>query len=365
MEVSLLPRRIRRHAALAACLFGALPLLSQSFEDLAARANEARQSDRTDEAASLYQKALARRPAWGEGWWYLGTLLYDRDDYSEAAAALQHAVKLNPQSGPAAAMLGLCEAKLDRGSDALVHLDAGLKQGAGADPALRRVVLYTKGTLLLAAGRFGDAQETLDMLAREGIAEDELIMALGCAVLGLKTADGATHEIVRQAGWAEHFAAQGDYTQAEREYATLAAQAPGFHDVQFAYGRFLLANHQDDRAVEAFEREIQNTPNHLLARLGIAGIKLQTGPAAGVPYAEQAVKLAPGLCESHYLLGALLLETGDTQRAIRELENARRLDPRQARVYFELSRAYAKVQRKEDAARARAEFARLNQENSK
>jgi predicted Zn-dependent protease len=149
------------------------------------------------------------------------------------------------------------------------------------------------------------------------------------------------------------------------EYGRLAVGAPKFHNVQFAYGRFLLANHFDDQAVEAFRREIENSPQHLLARLGIAGIMVGTHPAAGIPYAEQAVQLAPGLAEGHYLLGMLLLGTGAVERAIVELETAEHKDPADPRVYFALGRAYAMAHRMEDAARARAEFARLSKENPK
>ena len=354
----------------------ALPLKAQTpgFTALAAQANEARESDRLDEAVVLYRKALALRPAWAEGWWYLGTLLYDQDDYTSAAGALRKAVELSPQSGNAVAMLGLSEAKLGRDGDAMQHLEKGRTLGVGGDESLRRVMLYTQGTLLLAAGEFSKAQEALDLLARAGADREELMDALGESVLGIRpqdlaasdsASDSATREVVRRVGRAEHIAAGGDVHAALAEYGRLAAGAPRFHNVQFAYGRFLLANHFDDQAVEAFRREIENSPQHLLARLGIAGIMVETHPAAGLPYAEQAVQLAPGLAEGHYLLGMLLLGTGAVERAIAELETAEHKDPADPRVYFALGRAYAMAHRMEDAARARAEFARLSKENPK
>jgi tetratricopeptide (TPR) repeat protein len=353
----------------------ALPLKAQpsGFTALAAQANQARESDRLDEAVALYRKALALRPAWAEGWWYLGTLLYDQDDYTGAASALRKAVELSPQSGNAVAMLGLSEAKLDRDRDALQHLEKGRTLGVGGDESLRRVMLYTQGTLLLAGGEFSKAQEALDLLAREGADREELLDALGESVLGIRpqdlasdsASDSATREIVRRAGRAEHVAAGGDVHAAMAEYGRLAAGAPKFHNVQFAYGRFLLANHFDDQAVEAFRREIENSPQHLLARLGIAGVMVETHPAAGLPYAEQAVQLAPGLAEAHYLLGMLLLGTGSVEKAIAELETAEHKDPADPRVYFALGRAYAMAHRMGDAARARAEFARLSKENPK
>ena len=348
------------------------PLAAQTsgFNTLVEQANAARESDRTDDALVLYRKALALQPAWAEGWWYIGTLLYDRDDYAGAASALRKAVELSPQSGKALAMLGLSEAKLGRNGDALKHIEKGWALGAGGDESLRRVLLFTRGTLLLAAGEFSKAQEALDLLAHEGADQEELIDALGESVLGIRpedlaSADSAKREVIRRAGRAEHLAAGGDMHAALAEYGSLAASAPKFHNVQFAYGRFLLANHLDDQAVAAFRREIENSPRHLLARLGIAGILVNTDPPAGLPYAEEAVRLGPGLAEAHYLLAMLLLATDAVERAIAELETAERQDPADPRVYFALGKAYAKANRMEDAARARAHFAQLTKENPK
>lgn len=357
-----------RWLGLCTCFCGLLAAQTADFATIAAQANEARESNRLSEAVVLYRKALAMRPAWAEGWWYAGTLLYDQDDYAGAAHALQKAVELSPQSGNAMAMLGLCEAKLGRDRDALQHLEKGRTLGVGGDQSLRHVMLYTEGTLLLAAGEFGKAQETLDLLVREGADQQELTVALGESVLGVRPADpadSATRAVVLRAGRAEHAAAKGDVEAARAEYSRLAADAPKVRNVQFAYGRFLLANHLDEQAVAAFRREIENSPQHLLARLGIAGILLTTDPASGLPYAGQAVRLAPGLAEAHYLLGASLLGTGDLDKAIAELETAQHQDPTDPRIYFALGRAYAQANRMEDAARARAEFARLNKENPK
>ncbi len=345
----------------------ALVAAQGGFEALAAEAAHARESNQSEEAISLYRKALELRPQWGEGWWSLGTLLYDRDDYDAAAAALKNAVRLSPRSGIASVMLGLAEAKLGRDREALQHIQAGRKLGIGDNPGVRRVMLYTEGSLLLSTGDFGAAQETLGLLARDGVEQEELTLALGMAVLGLKPADltasdAMTRDVTLRAGRAESIAARGDLRKARSEYAELATAAPKFHNVQFAYGRFMVADHDNDKAVDAFKREIENTPNHLLARLGIAGLKIVMDPAGGLPYAEQAVRLAPNLAEAHYLLGVLLLDTGSAARAVHELELAARLGPTESKIHFALARAYTATHRTADAARARATFTRLNQE---
>jgi predicted Zn-dependent protease len=334
--------------------------LAAQAPDVAAQAEAARDAERVDEAIPLYRKALAARPTWAEGWWSLGTLLYDRDQYREAAAAFGKAAGLNSKAANAWVMLGLSEAKLGDSKAALEHIERGRAMDGGNDSRLRPVMLFTEGNLLLEVGEFGKAQEVLDSLARDGAEQDEFITALGCAVIGINPCE--KDELARRAGWAEHYAARQDVDQAKREYERLVHDYPKTRNIQFASGRFLLANHLDDDAVQAFQRELDNSPNHLLARLGIAGIKASSDPAGALPYARQAVELAPKLPEAHYLLGLLLLNTGQAKDALSELETARRGNPDDPRVYFHLARAYTELNRKEDAARARAEFVRLEKQ---
>ncbi len=340
-----------------------LLLLAPQFDDIVAKAARARDADQLDQAVTLYRQAVHLRPSWGEGWWYLGTIAYDRKQFSEAVASLSKVVALAPKDANAFAMLGLSEAQLKRNQKALNHLTQALSLGVGDEGNIRQVVAFTQANLFLSDGAFGRAQETLDKLSRERPADEELILALGRAVMGIsQSADSLspeTRDLLTTAGRAEFLDANRQSAEAAEAYADLAKRFAKTHDVQFAYGRFLLKSHLDDQAVAAFQREIENTPRHVLARLGIAGGLLSSDPAAGLPYAEQAAKLAPRLAEAHFLLGACLLETGKTLPAIAELETARHLDPKDARVYFRLAKAYTAVHRDADAAAARSEFKRL------
>ena len=94
--------------------------------------------------------------------------------------------------------------------------------------------------------------------------------------------------------------------------------------------------------------------------LEIASVRYHVDSQDGLKYAEQAVKLAPGIPFGHYLLGVLRLDTGNAAGAVPELEAAQKAFPNESRVYFSLGNAYSRVGRKAEAARARAEFARLN-----
>src|SRR6201999_3149308 len=83
-----------------------------SFANLSAQADAARDANQLKEATVLYRKALALRPGWKDGWWSLGTILYDSDSYREAVPAFRKVVAIDPKNGTANLMLGLCEYQL-------------------------------------------------------------------------------------------------------------------------------------------------------------------------------------------------------------------------------------------------------------
>lgn len=337
----------------------------QRFDSIAAQAAQARDSENLDQAVKLYHEAVQLRPEWAEGWWYLGTIAYDRGKFQDAIEALTKVTKLAPEDAKAFAMLGLSEAKLNYSQPAQSHFAQALTLGLDDEANLRQVVLFTQANLLLSDGSFGRAQELLDQLAKErSNVDDDLLIALGRSVLGVKSADSTTtpetRDLMLTAGRAEMLAANRETDAARSAYSDLVKRFPKAHNVEFAYARFLLNNHLDDEAVAAFKRELVNSPQHLLARLGLAGALLHTDPATSRIYAEQALALAPKLEEAHYLLGAAIFATGDAERSVSELETAEHLNPDDPRVYFVLAKVYKRIHRDRDAALARENFVRLS-----
>ena len=77
------------------------PIQTQSnndFDSLSRSATVAREAGRPADAIPLYQRAIQLRPDWVEGWWYLGTLLYDTDQFRDAIPAFQKVAALAPQA---------------------------------------------------------------------------------------------------------------------------------------------------------------------------------------------------------------------------------------------------------------------------
>ncbi len=309
------------------------------FEEIARRATEAREKDQIEEAIRWYRQGAQLRPHWDEGLWYLGTLLYDQDQYAEARDAFRRFLAVKPDVGPAWGLRGLCEFRLKEYDAALQSLTKGRTLGYGTNTAVQRAAWFHEAILRIRASEFELAVQPLTWLARSEPESKHLVEAAGLMLLRLpKLPDeipDEKRELVTLAGRAAyaHLAREGK--EAKERFRELLERFPTAPNVHYAYGIFLLVSDSD-----AAIAELRN--------------------AGALPPAEEAVKLAPGLFASHHALGRALAETGDLERGIRELEAAARLAPDSPEMHFALARAYAKAGRKADAERERATFSELD-----
>ena len=336
-----------------------------NFKRLSEQAAKASQENRLAEAAGLYRKALAIRPRWADGWWSLGTLQYDQNHYAEAAASFAKLVALQPENGTAHAMLGLCQIELSQNDAALRNLSLAQRQGVQNDSQLQHVVLFQLGTVQLRKRRFGDAASTLMLLVKDGVRSSEVVRALGMAALTIQPQDAPPEgtpgrDVIDRVGQAQVSTILKQFDAAKQTFVLVSIEYPAFPNLHYAFGRCLLEAHETDEAIAEFQKELRNNPSHLGALLEIAAVRYRVDSAGGVQYAEQAVKISPQLSFAHYLLGLLYLDTDRVAEAVPELEIARKAFANRAQVYFALGNAYAKLGRKADAARMRAQFTRLN-----
>jgi tetratricopeptide (TPR) repeat protein len=349
---------------------------SESFEKLAERARTAADADRSAEAIELYDRATKLQPGWSEGWWHLGTLLFDAQRFAEARDAFARFVSTEKkQQGPGFAMLGLSEFQLADYAKALVAFETSLKLGIGTDPAFVREVLFHDGILNTRMGNPELALKRLTLAAnqiaaahREApkdavFADVKLLDAFGIAALRMPDlpSDLTPEQIplVRAAGRAQALIALQDRVVAETELKQLVSLYSSQPGVNYMYGVFLLKEHPS-LSLDAFRREIEVSPSDAAPRIQLALEFLRTGDfEEGLNYAKEAVGLAPDNFVAHVACGRLWQETGKTDRALQELQTAIKLAPGSPDAHFALSRALWKAGRKSEAEHERAEFERL------
>jgi tetratricopeptide (TPR) repeat protein len=143
-------------------------------------------------------------------------------------------------------------------------------------------------------------------------------------------------------------------------FEALVARYPDTPNVHYAYGVYLIME-QPDKAIEEFKRELQIQPGHSWSLMQIAYEYLRRSDgAAALPWAKQAVEVAPNVFSAHRALGEALLATGDIDGAILHLEAGVKLAPDSPSTHLSLSKAYQRAGRSADAAREREEFAKLD-----
>lgn len=335
------------------------------FGDLAARAAAARDNGQLQEALTLYRKALAARPDWDEGRWYVATLLYELDRFGEAKDAFAGVIRRDPAHAGAIGLKGLCEFELRQYDAALTDLLQARLMGVAQSTGIATVVRYHAAILLTRAGEFEAANQMLTESALDGTDAAQFIEAFGVNVLRMPALPAEVspeaRDRVQLAGRAGYAIAARQVEAARTALDELVTRYPKTPNVHYARAVFFLTE-DPGRALDEFRRELDISPSHVPARLQMAFEYLKRGEAdEALPVAVEAAKLAPGHFATRLALGQVLLEMNEIPRAIQELEAATRLAPSSPQAHFVLARGYARAGREEDAARARAEFTRLDQ----
>ena len=337
---------------------------SPEFDRLVKAATEARQGERWDEAIGLYAKAVKLKPDYVEGYWYQGTSYYSLDNFARCKEAFRKVVSLAPKNGAAVAFLGLCEFGLKEYDRSLQHLLQSRILGIGDVPDLGGVARYHAAVLMTRMEQYEQALETLGEFAGEGNDNPRIIEALGIATLRMPLLPNETppdrREMILMAGRASYMMATRNTASAERAFDQLVSRYPEAANVHYAYGVFLLQE-KGEKAIEEFKRELEIQPAHPWSLMQMAFEYLKQGDAAAaLPFAKQAVEAAPNAFSARKALGQALLDSGDIEGAIRELQLGIKLAPESPGLHFTIARAYQRAGRLEDAAREREEFTRLD-----
>jgi tetratricopeptide (TPR) repeat protein len=339
------------------------PAAGPSFAELSRKADEARDSNRLDEAVALYRKALKLKPNWADGWWAVGSITYDQDKYAECAPAFRRLAVIKPDSAAAWTMAGLCEYRLRQFSTALSSLERVAQLGFQENTELSRSARLHLAILLTHSSAFDRAITLLTELTRIDKKTPEIVMIVGIAGLRKPWLPSEVPESERdkvlKLGDAMGAAMEQDTKEAEEKFEVALQDYPSDANIHFLYGSFLRL--QDlDRGIAEIKKAVEIDPRHIPALVGLAMIYLKNGePETARGYAERAVKAAPDDFSSHIALGRALLDLDDAAGAARELEIATRLAPGSPEAHFSLASAYSRLGRKADAEREQELFKRL------
>jgi|HubBroStandDraft_3_1064219.scaffolds.fasta_scaffold08182_2 tetratricopeptide (TPR) repeat protein len=342
----------------ATALIAASGARADTFEELAAQANAARQADNISQAIELYKQALQLKPAWPDGWWYLGTLYYDGDQYEGGRQAFAEFVKLEEKAGLGWAFLGICEFETGDYEHALEHIRRGLGMGSRIEPVTEQVFRFHEALLLTKLGLFDQASPRFMPFVRRGVRDPALIAGIGLTSLHLalltKEIPDNRRDLITAVGQTVYLWMAGDTAKTGPAFQALVQTYPNEPGIHYLYATYLLSFRPAEEALVELKRELEVNPHSADARATTALLMVRAGASeAALPIARQAVADGPTCPMAQYTYGLILAGAGDLKQAIERLEIAERLDPANVEFHMGLAGVYSKAGRHEDARRER------------
>jgi tetratricopeptide (TPR) repeat protein len=340
-----------------------------AFDQIVKLADEARNSGRFDEAIDLYTKAVRLRPKWPDGWWYLGAIFYEKDLYVQGRDAFLNLLSIEPNRGPAWAMLGLCQYKTREYEPSVIALQRSRSLGFDGNQELESVVRYHAALLYIRFEQFEIAYEILREFLKVGNNGPRIIEGFGLVILRMPFLPNEVppdkREEVLLAGQAGISMGARRLDEARQAFDTLLSKYPNDANAHYSFGVFQLS--QDaDVALKELQRALELNPQHQPAMVQMAFEYLKREQYNdALPLAERAVQLKPKMYPARNVLGRVLLELGQIERAVKELEEGVRLAPSSPEMHFALARAYTRAGRKQDADRERELFKKLQQKDTR
>ncbi len=337
-----------------------------SFEKVASQAEAARLQDRVPEAIRLYREGTHLRPSWADGWWYLGSLLYDQDRFPEATVAFEHLLGSTTHGGPVHAFLGLCEYGTGNYDGALAQFRAWAGAGWPGTPQLRDVAIFHFALLLTRDSRFVESLYLIAPVAQRLGDNPELSEAMGLSSLRMRYLPENYPPLLREriwlAGKAALYAAQSpkDFERADEFAARLESLYGTQPEIHYFRGTLYGFEGNNAEAEREYREELKISPDHVPALDALAGLDLEKNNLAEAgALARRAVLADPNDAEAHHLLGRVYLGNGNLQASLTELEKAKEIAPDIPEVRSHLAMVYMKLGQVQEAKAESAAFLTL------
>ncbi|MCX6575208.1 MAG: tetratricopeptide repeat protein, partial [Candidatus Aminicenantes bacterium] len=236
------------------------------------------------------------------------------DEYTEAAAALESALKDEPAIPQALLLLSTCYIELGRSEDAKAKLDIILK----GDPESVQA-LITLANILLEEGKSEDVialcKRTLSVDERNTQAHTligQVYMEAKNYLEALPYFEKAFDiqpKITRsRLNLAACLVGAKQYDRAETELKAVIQESPKFPLVHFNLGLLYEEQGRLNEARAAYTEEIKVIPKEFMARFNLGKVLFRLGDRPGsLEQMREVVKLAPNLADGHLLLARGLL----------------------------------------------------------
>jgi tetratricopeptide (TPR) repeat protein len=330
------------------------------LEDLVTAATQA--LGRRDYATAIQNLVKATRlaPDVAEFQANLGTSYYWAGQPKDAIAPCRQALKLKPSLAFARYFLALSLAETGECKEALPLLQKDY--GPVGDPQLRRFMGLDGARCTMTIAEPFQTTNWLQWLNRD-FPDDPDVLYLSTRVFSdLSTLTSQRLLRVAPSSYqarqvdADALEIQGRNSEAMAEYRKIVEAAPGLPGTHYHIGRLLLAGEMDpvtaDAAHKEFEEELQINPNDTGSEYELGEMARSTRQwNEAIEHFARAVKIDPNFSDALIGLGKSLISAGRAAEAVAPLENAVRLAPADPVAHYQLSFAYLRLGREEEAKR--------------
>jgi len=327
------------------------------------RGARAMRGARSEDAEREFRQAVKLAPQLAEAHLDLGLVLGREGKLDQAIASVQAALRLDPKLESAHMFLGIFCFQANRREEARAALQQETTQWPGNVEALKWLgtVDLAMGQPEQAAGSFDHAHELapkdLEILEFRGKAHSQVARDSYAAIALIDPVSWHVHRVR-----AELFATEGRHADAIEEYESAIKSEVRNPDLYESLGDEYRAANQLSSAQKAYAAELALSPTNAIAMYDLGSTDVELGrDADGIPLLRATLKSLRTVPVAEYYLGRGLADAGNEVEAVEWLERSARNDASGEvgkRSFYELARAYRKLQRPADAAHALAEYTR-------
>lgn len=321
---------------------------------------QALQSGDLARAEQLFRQHLSQHPGSAEALSNLGAICSRREQFAEAVAFYEKALKANPKLVPVHFNIAVALGRLKAYDKAAQHLRVFL-QSYPNEPRAHQLL----GLSLMEAGDVRGALVELEASFKLNPRDGSILYSLAYANARAGDPDRAA-ELLRQSesnpaqaklieGLIEY--RRGRFPEAKILFQEVLKLSPDTVPAITALGRLELLDHNDSEAIVLLERALRANPSDAESTYQLGVLYDRNGRSdRGVNLLRRAIGLRANYPDPHYQIGRIALEHRDLKTALAELEEARRMLPGQEAIRLALGRTYQSLGRE---AEAKAEFAEV------
>ncbi|HLY62291.1 MAG TPA: tetratricopeptide repeat protein [Terriglobia bacterium] len=332
---------------------------------LSEQAQEALQHGDYPKAIEYLERLVASAPGISEIHANLASAYYAVGRFRDATGQAREALKLKPSLTNAHFILGLSLAEGGRCEEALPQLSKDYLRAP--DPTMKRMIGTDALRCDLYLNETDKAIELLRSLNRD-FPNDPDVLYLSSHVYSdlstqtsqrlLATAPGSyqAHQLN-----AEFLELQGKLAEAAEEYRKVLSLRPDLAGIHYQLGELLLAGgpgaNTIDQARQEFEKELEIDPRSAPAEYELGEIARQGRQwGQAIDHFGRAASFEPRFTDALIGLGKTLVSAGRPQDAVAPLERAVNLDRDNPNAHYQLSFAYRRLGRDQDAAKELAAY---------